>query len=141
MDIFLIKFFVALRRTEAITWENVVPVKRDPGSTKAGSRLARIKLFPCNHRTKIYEEFTILPGSRQTGTEFHPGKTGSCNYHNVKSSIYYFHVKTNILAYFQICKQNEILTIKYTLTTSKSTQALYIFLRKMFQQFNFYLVD
>ena len=66
---FLIKFFVALRRTEAITWENFVPEKRDPGSTQ----------------DKIYEEFTILPGSRQSGTEFHPGKTGSCN-HPLSSS-------------------------------------------------------
>ena len=44
------KFFVALRWTEAITWENFVPAKRDPGSTKVGSRFAGMKLFPCNHR-------------------------------------------------------------------------------------------
>ena len=61
-------FFILLRRAEAITWENFVPAKRDPGSTKAGSH------------DKIYEEFTILPGSRQSGTEFHSGKTVSCNH-------------------------------------------------------------
>ena len=50
MDIFnvLINFFIPLRRAEAVTWENFVPAKRNPGSTKEGSRLAGMKLFTCN---------------------------------------------------------------------------------------------
>ena len=46
----LINFFVPLRRAEAITWENFLPVKRDPGSTKKGSRIAGMKLFTCNRK-------------------------------------------------------------------------------------------
>ena len=42
-------FFIALRRAEAVTWENLVPVKRDPGATTERSHLARVKLFTCNH--------------------------------------------------------------------------------------------
>ena len=34
----LINFFIPLRRAEATTRENFVPAKRDPGSTKEGSR-------------------------------------------------------------------------------------------------------
>ena len=45
---FLIKFFILHRRVEAITWENFVPAKRDPGSTKEASRLAGMKRFTCN---------------------------------------------------------------------------------------------
>ena len=45
----LINFFIA-RHAEAITWENFVPAKRDPSSTKEESRLARMKLFTCNRR-------------------------------------------------------------------------------------------
>ena len=44
----LINFLIPLRRAEAITWKDFVPAKRDPGSTKEGSRLARMKLFTCN---------------------------------------------------------------------------------------------
>ena len=40
----LINFFIPLRRAEAITWENFVSAKRDPGSTNKGSRLAGMKL-------------------------------------------------------------------------------------------------
>ena len=47
---FLINFFIPVSRTEAITWESFVPAKRDPGSTKEGSRLAEMKLFTCNHK-------------------------------------------------------------------------------------------
>ena len=43
-------FFIPLRRAEAITWKNFVPGKRDPGSTKEGSRLAGMKPFTCNRR-------------------------------------------------------------------------------------------
>ena len=43
-------FFIPLRRAEAITWENLVPAKRDPGSTKEGSCLAGMNLFTCNRR-------------------------------------------------------------------------------------------
>ena len=46
----LINFFIPLRRAEAIAWKNFVPAKRDPGSTKEGSRLAGMKLFTCNCR-------------------------------------------------------------------------------------------
>ena len=46
----LINFFIPSRRAEAITWKNFVPAKRDPGSTKEGSRLAGMKLFTCNRR-------------------------------------------------------------------------------------------
>ena len=54
MDFFqtdvLINFFIPLRRAEAITWENFVPGKWNPGSTKEGSRLAGMKLFACNRK-------------------------------------------------------------------------------------------
>ena len=53
MDFFknvLFNFFIPLRRAETITWRNFVPAKRDPGSTKEGSRLAGLKLFTCNRR-------------------------------------------------------------------------------------------
>ena len=43
----LIKFFILLRQAIAITWENFVPAKRDPGSTKVGPRFAGMKLFTC----------------------------------------------------------------------------------------------
>ena len=46
----LINFFLPLRRTEVITWENLVPAKRNPGSTKEGSRLAGMKIFTCNRK-------------------------------------------------------------------------------------------
>ena len=32
----LISFFIPLRRAEAITWQNFVAAKRDPGSTVEG---------------------------------------------------------------------------------------------------------
>ena len=50
MDIFklmLINIFIPFRRAEAITWENFVPTKWDPGSTKKRSSLAEMKLFTC----------------------------------------------------------------------------------------------
>ena len=74
MDIFLIKFFVALRRTEAITWENFVPAKWDPGSTKAGSRLAGMKLFPCNHRIKFMKSLLYCRDPGKAGQNFIPAK-------------------------------------------------------------------
>ena len=46
----VINFFIPIRRAEAITWKNFVPAKRDPGSTKEGSRLAGMKRFTCNRR-------------------------------------------------------------------------------------------
>ena len=46
----LITFFIPLRRTEAITWENFVPGKRDRSSAKEGSHLARMKFFTCNRK-------------------------------------------------------------------------------------------
>ena len=49
----LINFFIPLRRAEAITWENFVPAKRDPGSTKEGSRIAGMKIFTCNRRMQF----------------------------------------------------------------------------------------
>ena len=45
---FLINFFIPPRRAEAITWENFVPAKGDPGCTREGSRLAGMKRFACN---------------------------------------------------------------------------------------------
>ena len=39
-----------LRQAEMITWGNLVLAKRDPGSTKEGSRLAEMKLFTCNRK-------------------------------------------------------------------------------------------
>ena len=42
---FLINFFIPVRQAEAITRENFVSAKWDPGSTKEGSRLAGMKLF------------------------------------------------------------------------------------------------
>ena len=50
VDIFLINFFILPRRAEAITWENFVPVRQDPGCTKEGSRLAGMKRLTCNRR-------------------------------------------------------------------------------------------
>ena len=44
----LINFFIPLRWVEAITWENFVPAKQNPSSTKEGSYLAGMKLFTCN---------------------------------------------------------------------------------------------
>ena len=41
----LIKFFILLRWAEVIAWENFVPVKQDPGSTKEGPYLTRMNLF------------------------------------------------------------------------------------------------
>ena len=46
----LINFFIPLNRAEAITWENLVPAKRDLGIKKEGSRLAGMKLFASNRR-------------------------------------------------------------------------------------------
>ena len=46
-------FFMALERDCMIVWETFVPEKRDPGSTTAGSHLAGMKLFPCNHMRKF----------------------------------------------------------------------------------------
>ena len=41
-------FFIPLRWAKAITWENFVSAKWDPGSAKEGSRLAGMKFFTCN---------------------------------------------------------------------------------------------
>ena len=41
----LIAFFILLRWAEAITWENIVPEKRDPRSTKEGFWDAGIKVI------------------------------------------------------------------------------------------------
>ena len=46
----LLNFFIPLRRAEAITWENFVLGKGDPGSTIEGSRLAGTKLLTYNRR-------------------------------------------------------------------------------------------
>ena len=46
----LINFFIPLRVRVWVTWKNFVPAKRDPGSTKEGSRLAGMKLFTRNRR-------------------------------------------------------------------------------------------
>ena len=46
----LINFFIPLRRTEVITWENFIPAKRDPGSTKEGFSLPETKLFTTNRK-------------------------------------------------------------------------------------------
>ena len=64
---FLINFFIPPRRAEAITWENFVPAvqKRDP--VLPGRNTLHVIA------DVIYEEFITLPGSRQSGTEFHPG--------------------------------------------------------------------
>ena len=71
---FLIKFFVALRRTEAITWENFVPAKRDPGSTKAGPRCDGMNLFPCNHRIKFMKSLLYCGDPGKAGQNFIPAK-------------------------------------------------------------------
>ena len=49
----LINSYIPLKRAEAITWENFVPAKRDPGSTKGGSRLAGMKLLKCNRKIQF----------------------------------------------------------------------------------------
>ena len=50
---------------EAITWENFVLAKVEPGITKG-----------CNLQDVIYEEFITLPGFRLNGTEFDAGQPG-----------------------------------------------------------------
>ena len=67
---FLIKFFVALSRTETITWENFIPAKRDPSSTKARSRLAGMKLFPCSHRIKFMKSLLYCRDPGKEGQNF-----------------------------------------------------------------------
>ena len=46
----LMNLFIALKWAEAITWGNFILAKQNPGSTKEGSCLARMKLFACNCR-------------------------------------------------------------------------------------------
>ena len=60
---------------------------------KAGSRQYKRRILSCRNEAfhmklqdTIYEEFVILLGSRQNGTEFHTGQAGSCNQY-LKSSI------------------------------------------------------
>ena len=48
----LINFFIPLRRAEAITWQNFVPV------------VQRNEFFYMQSQDAIYEEFITLPGSR-----------------------------------------------------------------------------
>ena len=62
----LIKFFILLRRAEVITWENFVPVKQDPGSTKEGTLSYQNESFCMHSQDVIYEEFLILPGYNGT---------------------------------------------------------------------------
>ena len=50
MNSSLTNLFIPLMRAEAITWENFILAKRDPSSTKEGSRLAGMKLFTCNRK-------------------------------------------------------------------------------------------
>ena len=72
-DIFklmLINFFIPLRRAEAITWENFVPAKRDPRSTKAGSRLAEMKPFPFYHRIKFMKRLLYCRDPGKVGQNF-----------------------------------------------------------------------
>ena len=45
---YLYGYFQTDGRAEAITWKNFVPAKRDPGSTKEGSRLAGMNLLTCS---------------------------------------------------------------------------------------------
>ena len=71
---FLIKFFIPLGRDGMITWENFVPTKRDPGSTKAGSRLAGMKLFPCIHRIKFMKSLLYCRDPDKAGHNFIPTK-------------------------------------------------------------------
>ena len=52
--------FIMLRQAEAITWENFVPAKRDPGSTKEGSRLAGMKLFACKRRIQSMKSLFLF---------------------------------------------------------------------------------
>ena len=66
---------------EAITWENFVLAKWNPGSAKDGSNFAGMKLFTYNRVGLIYEEFTALPESRKNETEFHTGQSRLCNHH------------------------------------------------------------
>ena len=54
----LISFFVLTRWAEMITWENFIPaIKWDPGNTKEGSCLVRMKLFECNHKRNLWRVF------------------------------------------------------------------------------------
>ena len=66
MDFFqtivLINFVVPLRRDEAITWENFVPVKWYPRSTKEGGCFAGTKLFACNRVMKFMKSFYKIAG-------------------------------------------------------------------------------
>ena len=42
--------FIRLRWAETIPWENFLPTKQDPGSSKQGSGFTGMKLFTCNVR-------------------------------------------------------------------------------------------
>ena len=72
--------FSSLKRAEAITWDNFVPI------------------FTCNHIWFV-KEFLALPGSRQNGTEFHSSQPGSCNHH--PSKVYNDTTLREILYYYQ----------------------------------------
>ena len=71
----LINFFIPLRRAEAITWENFVPVvqKRDPALP--GWNILHV-IARCNW-WRIYNT-TGIPVKRD---RISPGQLGSCNHH------------------------------------------------------------
>ena len=45
-----------------------------PSSTKAGSRLAGMKLFPCNHRIKFMKSLLYCRDPGKAGQNFIPAK-------------------------------------------------------------------
>ena len=45
-----------------------------PGSAKAGSRLAGMKLFPCNHRIKFMKSLLYCRDPGKAGQNFIPAK-------------------------------------------------------------------
>ena len=75
-----LNFFIPLRQDEAITWDNFVTAKQDPGIPKEGSCLPGMKLFTCNSRISLMKSIT-LPGFRQNGTELLLGQPGSFSNH------------------------------------------------------------
>ena len=69
----LINFFIPLRLAEAITQEsNQERSQWNPGSTREGSRFARMTLFICNSRIKFMENLQHCRDPVKMGDNFIP---------------------------------------------------------------------
>ena len=52
----------------AITWKNLSPVSRDPGTAIPGSWLTGLARLSCNREVDFFLRLTKVPRSRQTDT-------------------------------------------------------------------------